>query len=109
MTRSWAATSPGSLPRRWKTPRNTAIVATGTGAMTPRRAASMPITAFHSRKLFSKETPMSKERPTDDPRRQSDWGSHTQTDKPWKGNPENEQKSGDAKPDLEKWQESKTH
>ncbi|WP_445220546.1 hypothetical protein ACKWRH_11100 [Bradyrhizobium sp. Pa8] len=52
---------------------------------------------------------MSKERPTDDPRHQNDWGSHTQTDKPWKGNPEKEQKSGETKPDLEKWQETKTH
>ena len=52
---------------------------------------------------------MSKERPTDDPRHQTDWGSHTQTDKPWKGNPEKEQKSGEAKPDLEKWQDTKTH
>ena len=31
---------------------------------------------------------MSKEKPTDDPRQQTDWGSHEQTDKPWKGNPE---------------------
>ncbi|MCS3495586.1 hypothetical protein M2189_005455 [Bradyrhizobium japonicum] len=46
---------------------------------------------------------MSKERPTDDP------GSHAQTDKPWKGNPEKEQKSGETKPDLETWQETKTH
>ena len=29
---------------------------------------------------------MSKEKPTDDPRQQTDWGSHKQTDKPWKGN-----------------------
>ena len=47
-------------------------------------------------------------KPTDDPR-QNDWGSHAQTDKPWKGNPEKEQKSGDNKPDLEKWHETKTH
>jgi hypothetical protein len=52
---------------------------------------------------------MSKERPTDDPRQQSDGGSHAQTDKPWKGNPEKEQKSGEAQPDLEKWRETKTH
>jgi hypothetical protein len=52
---------------------------------------------------------MSKERPTDDPRNQSDWGSHTQTNKPWTGNPEKDQKPGDAKPDLEKWHETNTH
>ena len=52
---------------------------------------------------------MSKEKPTDDVRQQNDWGSHAQTDKPWKGNPEKEQKSGDKKPDLEKWHETKTH
>jgi hypothetical protein len=53
---------------------------------------------------------MSKETPKDDPRQQTDWGSHRQTDKPWKGNPEKEQAShGDKKPDLEKWQESNTH
>jgi hypothetical protein len=52
---------------------------------------------------------MSKERPTDDPRHQNDWGSHTQTDQPWKGNPEKEQGSDEVKPDLEKWNETKTH
>ncbi|MGL3211385.1 hypothetical protein [Bradyrhizobium sp. BR 1433] len=52
---------------------------------------------------------------TQDSGRSSDWGSHAQTDKPWKGNPEKEQRSGDAKasgdekPDLEKWRESNTH
>ncbi|NUS19065.1 MAG: hypothetical protein HOQ25_04645 [Mesorhizobium sp.] len=52
---------------------------------------------------------MSKERPTDDPRQQNDWGSHRQTDKPWKGNPEKEQGSDEVKPVLEKWHETKTH
>ena len=52
---------------------------------------------------------MSKEKPTDDPRHRTDWGSHKQTDKPWKGNPEKEQRSGASKSDLEKWQESDTH
>ena len=33
---------------------------------------------------------MSKEKPTDDPRQQTDWESHKQTGKPWKGNPEKE-------------------
>jgi len=52
---------------------------------------------------------MSKEKPTDDPRQQTDWESHKQTDKPWKGNPEKEQRSGVSKPDLEKWHETNTH
>jgi hypothetical protein len=52
---------------------------------------------------------MSKETPQDDPRQQTDWGSHKQTDKPWKGNPEKEQRPGGTKPDLEKWHESNTH
>jgi hypothetical protein len=50
------------------------------------------------------------ERPNDDPRQQNDWGSHKQTDTPWKGNPEKEQGSSDeVKPDLEKWHGTKTH
>ena len=50
---------------------------------------------------------MSKTR-KDDPRQQSDHGSHKQTDK-WKGNPEKEQRYDDAKIELEKWHETKTH
>ena len=49
---------------------------------------------------------MSKETPKDDPRQQTDWGSHKQTDKPWKGNPEKEQRSGTKKSDPDKWQEN---
>ena len=52
---------------------------------------------------------MSKETPKTDPRDRNDWGSHKQTDKPWKGNPEKEQRNSDEKIDLEKWQESNTH
>jgi hypothetical protein len=51
---------------------------------------------------------MSEETPKDDPRQKSDQGSHRQTDKPWKGNPEKEQRNKD-KIDLEKWQETNTH
>nr|AWM06186.1 hypothetical protein CIT39_06825 [Bradyrhizobium symbiodeficiens] len=58
---------------------------------------------------FKEGKAMSKERPNDDPRHQSDWGSHRQTDKPWEGNPEKEQGSDEHKPDLEKWHETKTH
>jgi hypothetical protein len=36
---------------------------------------------------------MSKETPKDDPHQQSDHASHKQTDKPWKGNPEKEQRN----------------
>jgi hypothetical protein len=52
---------------------------------------------------------MSKETPKDDPHQQSDHASHKQTDKPWKGNHEKEQRNDDAKIDLEKWHETKTH
>ncbi|WP_198028054.1 hypothetical protein [Bradyrhizobium murdochi] len=51
---------------------------------------------------------MSKEKSTDDPRQQTDWGSHKQTDKPWKEKPEKEQRSS-SKIDLEKWHETNTH
>lgn len=43
---------------------------------------------------------MSKEMPTDDPRQKTDWGSLKQTDKPWKGPPEKEQKLSGHTPDL---------
>lgn len=46
---------------------------------------------------------------TPDPGEKTDWGSHSQTQEPWKGNPEKEQRSGEKKHDLEKWRESDTH
>jgi len=52
---------------------------------------------------------MNKETPKDDPRQKTDWGSHTQTDQPWKGNPEKEQRSETKKSDPDKWQETNTH
>jgi hypothetical protein len=52
---------------------------------------------------------MSKETPKDDPRQRTDRGSHSQTKKPWKGNPEKEQQTGGPNHDLEKWHESDTH
>jgi hypothetical protein len=52
---------------------------------------------------------MSKETPKDDPRQQTDKGSIKQTEEPWKGNPEKEQRSGTKKSDLERWQRSDTH
>ena len=44
---------------------------------------------------------MSRETPKDDPRQGTDTGSPKQTDKPWKGNPEKEQRSSVRKDDLE--------
>jgi hypothetical protein len=52
---------------------------------------------------------MSKETPKDDPHRRTDWPSTKQTDEPWKGNPEKEQKSGTKKSDPDLWQETNTH
>jgi hypothetical protein len=52
---------------------------------------------------------MSNESPADDPRHQTDQGSHSQTDKPWKGNPEKEQRNDGTKIDLEKWHRTQTH
>jgi hypothetical protein len=45
---------------------------------------------------------MSKETPADDPHQKTDEGSLKQTDQPWKGPPEKEQKPSDHTPDLEK-------
>lgn len=59
---------------------------------------------------LSRRYRMSKKKPfTPDPGEASDWGSHSQTQEPWKGNPEKEQRSGEKKHDLEKWRESDTH
>ena len=52
---------------------------------------------------------MSKEAPADDPHQKTDEGSLKQTDKPWKGPREKEQKPSDHTPDLKKWQETPTH
>jgi hypothetical protein len=52
---------------------------------------------------------MSKETPKDDPRQATDFKTTKQTDKPWKGPVENEQKRTGPPPDLEKWQETNTH
>jgi hypothetical protein len=60
--------------------------------------------------VFKEASAMSKEKPNDDPRRQTDWKSTKQTDQPWKGQVEKEQKPhGTAKPDLERWHDSDTH
>ena len=52
---------------------------------------------------------MSKEKSLDDPRQQTDGKTHKQTDEPWKGNPEKEQRSGTKKSDADLWQETNTH
>ena len=52
---------------------------------------------------------MSQEKPNDDPRQRTDSGSQTQSDTPWKQPVEKEQGSGQAKPDIERWNETKTH
>ena len=53
---------------------------------------------------------MSREKPNDDPRQQTDTGSFKQNDKPWKQPAEKEQNpKGVRKSDLEKWQRSDTH
>jgi hypothetical protein len=52
---------------------------------------------------------MSKEKPNDDPRQRTDWGSAKQTDEPWKGLPGKEQKSSGKRIDLEKWHNTDTH
>jgi hypothetical protein len=78
-------------------------------AVDARLVARLPGTKSRARRFQFWRCPMSKEKPTDDPRQQTDWGSHKQTDKPWKGNPEKEQRPGSSKPDLEKWHETNTH
>jgi hypothetical protein len=52
---------------------------------------------------------MSKETPSDDPRQKTDWKTTRQTDEPWKGPVEKDQKPGNSKPDLEKWHDTSTH
>jgi hypothetical protein len=51
---------------------------------------------------------MSKDAPKDDPKEVRS-RSYRQTDKPWKGNPEKEQRHDDAKFNLEKLAGTKTH
>jgi hypothetical protein len=45
----------------------------------------------------------------DDPRQQTDAPNTKQTDEPWKGMPEKEQRNDDTKIDLEKWARTSTH
>ena len=57
---------------------------------------------------WHEEVPMSKENPNDDPRQRTDWKNTKQTDEPWKGPVEKEQKPGGRPPDLEKWHDVST-
>ncbi|MDB5521425.1 MAG: hypothetical protein JWQ82_1022 [Tardiphaga sp.] len=51
-----------------------------------------------------------RESPLDDPRNADGESTAKQTEQPWQGNPEKDQLAKDRpKPDLEKWQRSKTH
>src|SRR5882724_11528011 len=50
---------------------------------------------------------MSKEKPNEDPRQQTDWKNTKQTDQPWKGPVEREQRNED-RIDLEKWHNTNT-
>jgi hypothetical protein len=55
------------------------------------------------------EVTMSKERPNDDPRQRTDWKTTKQTDQPWKGPVEKEQRTGSVdEADLERWQDTNT-
>jgi len=43
-----------------------------------------------------------RETPLDNPRQKTDWPTTKQTDEPWKGNPEKEQRNDSGDIDLEK-------
>jgi hypothetical protein len=60
--------------------------------------------------LTGQETAMSKEKPSDDPRQRTDRKSLKQSEEPWKGPVEKEQKPGTLSDfDLEKWHSTNTH
>jgi hypothetical protein len=50
-----------------------------------------------------------RETPADDPRQETDWPNTKQTDEPWKGPIEKEQRNDDGDIDLEKWHRTNTH
>jgi hypothetical protein len=52
---------------------------------------------------------MSKDKPNDEPPRLSDWTSIKQTDEPWRGPVEKEQKRTGPPPCQKKWRETNTH
>jgi len=61
----------------------------------------------NEKELPHKEDP--RETPLDDPRQRTDWPNTKQTDEPWKGNPEKEQRNDDGGMDLEEWHRTNTH
>ena len=75
----------------------------------PSIGPAVPLAAFQSRSPKNGLSYRPAERPPTRSPTQNDQGSHKQTDKPWKGNPEKEQRNDNAKIDLEKWHETNTH
>jgi hypothetical protein len=60
--------------------------------------------------LATRRLPMSREKPNDDPRQRTDWKTTKQTDEPWKGPIEKEQRnSPPSEEDLERWQKTNTN
>jgi hypothetical protein len=63
--------------------------------------------------MSKKKEPPHKEDPSetsrDDPRQKTDWPNTKQTDEPWKGNPEKEQRNDSGDINLEKWHRTNTH
>jgi hypothetical protein len=57
----------------------------------------------------SHKTKIPAKTPLDDPRKKTDWPNTKQTDEPWKGQVEKEQRNDDTKIDLEKWHRTNTH
>lgn len=52
---------------------------------------------------------MSKEKPNDDPRQRTDWKTTKQTEEPWKGPVEKEQRTHPpSEDDLERWRRTNT-
>src|SRR3954466_12282552 len=92
--------TPPAASVRWPTMAVKNFAGRGGGGTSPRRR--------HCRR--AEESAMSKERPTDDPRNESDWKNTKQTDRPWEGLPEKDQRPNKTgKPDLERWKDSGTH
>jgi hypothetical protein len=63
--------------------------------------------------MSNKKEPPHKEDPSetsrDDPRQKTDWPNTKQTDEPWKGSPEKEQRNDSGDINLEKWHRTNTH
>jgi hypothetical protein len=74
----------------------------------PRRLLKHPCGMAVSAAVQITEHQMNKEKPNDDLRQRRTRKHTKQTDEPWKGPVEKEQKSNGPTPDLEKWQETNT-